>query len=157
MENKKLKLIGEIIKNEVDRNLKDFCDKIKEKLKLIEKKIKKRNYPIKKINIQEIINSNVLTLSIKNFFNSNQLCQIAEELNPLSELTHKRKITLITTVKQKSNLQIREINESHYRKICPVETVEGKNAGLIWSLSKEARINENGFIETPFYVRTTVI
>jgi DNA-directed RNA polymerase subunit beta len=51
------------------------------------------------------------------------------------------------------NLQIREINETHYKKVCPVETVEGKNAGLIWSLTKESRINKYGFIETPFYVR----
>lgn len=82
----------------------------------------------------------------------NQLSQIIEETNPLSEITHKRKISTISNLKQKSNLKIREINNTHYRKICPVETVEGKNAGLIWSLAKETRINENGFLETPFYV-----
>lgn len=73
-------------------------------------------------------------------------------MNPLSEITHKRKITSISSSKQKLNLQIREINETHYRKVCPVETVEGKNAGLIWSLTKEARVNKYGFIETSFYV-----
>lgn len=79
-----------------------------------------------------------------------------EETNSLSEITHKRKINLITneaSKNKKSNIKIREIHESHKGKICPIETVEGKNAGLIWSLAKEARINKYGFIETPFYLR----
>lgn len=115
-------------------------------------KIKKQKKIVSNINTKEIVNTRIISLNIKSFFSSNQLCQILEEINPLSEITHKRKVTSISGTKQRLNLKIREINDTHYKKICPVETVEGKNAGLIWSLTKEARINKNGFIETSFYM-----
>nr|YP_010700416.1 RNA polymerase subunit beta [Phacus arnoldii]WCH63545.1 RNA polymerase subunit beta [Phacus arnoldii] len=77
-----------------------------------------------------------------------------EDTNPLTEITHKRKISLTidkSSSQKSSNLEIREIHSSHKGKICPIETAEGKNAGLIWSLAKEARINKFGFLESPFY------
>ena len=77
-----------------------------------------------------------------------------EETNPMSEITHKRKIYSLTGSKKRdSNLVVREVTPTYFGKICPIETVEGKNAGLIWSLAKEARINKDGFIETPFFLR----
>lgn len=78
-----------------------------------------------------------------------------EETNPLTEVTHKRKISSFgigALDKKNANLEVREIHPSHYGRICPIETAEGKNAGLIWSLAKEAIINKKGFIETPFYL-----
>lgn len=146
--NKKIKLIGEIIENQVLLSLKEVTENTKERINKLFNNIKKQEI----INIKEIINTRIISLAIKDFFNSNQICQIIEEINPLSEITHKRKITSISNSKQRLNLQIREINDTHYRKICPIETVEGKNAGLIWSLAKEARINKYGFVETPFYM-----
>lgn len=83
------------------------------------------------------------------------MSQILEETNPLAEIAHKRKISCfgIGGIQRKSNnLNIREIHSSHYGKICPIETSEGKNAGLILTFSKETKINKFGFIESPFYL-----
>ena len=79
-----------------------------------------------------------------------------EETNPLTEITHKRKINFLKKKDSKintSNLEIREIHKSHKGKICPIETNEGKNAGLTWSLSKEAKINKKGIIKIPTIIR----
>lgn len=79
-----------------------------------------------------------------------------EEINPISELTHKRKITFKkgrTSAEKTSNLELREIHPSHFKKICPVETSEGKNAGLTWSLTKDSKINTLGFIQNPLFRR----
>lgn len=152
LKNKKIKPIGEILETQILLNLNELIKNIKEKLNRLNTKLNKNLRQVKNIDIRDIISTRILTLSIKNFFNSSQICQILEETNPLSEVTHKRKISLITNSKQRANLKIREINETHYRRVCPIETVEGKNAGLIWSLAKEARINKYGFIETPFYL-----
>lgn len=78
-----------------------------------------------------------------------------EEINPLSEITQKRKISSFgvgAIDKKKTNLNVREIHPSQFGRICPIETTEGKNAGLILSLAKNTRINLFGFLETPFYV-----
>lgn len=79
-----------------------------------------------------------------------------EETNPLAEVTHKRKISSFgigAIERKKANLNIREVNTSQYGKVCPIETTEGKNAGLILSLTKGTSINKYGFIESPFYLR----
>ena len=105
-------------------------------------------------NIKEIVNSSILTTKMKSFFTSSQMSQILEETNPLSETTHKRKISCFGiggTEKKSNNLNIREIHPSHYGKICPIETSEGKNAGLILTFAKETRVNKIGLIESPFY------
>lgn len=81
-----------------------------------------------------------------------------EETNPLSEITHKRKISSFgigAIDRKKANINIREINTSQYGKICPIETTEGKNAGLILSLSNDTNINKYGFIESPYYMWIT--
>lgn len=78
-----------------------------------------------------------------------------EETNPLAEITHKRKLSCFgigAIDRKKANLNIREIHPSHFGRICPIETAEGKNAGLILSLTKDIRLNKKGFLETPFYV-----
>lgn len=142
------------MKNQINTFLYEITKDIKEKIELIEEKmVKSKNY---KININEIINKNILTNTTKRFFTSNQLSQIMEETNPLAEITHKRKISSFgvgAIDKKKTNLNVREIHPSHFGRICPIETTEGKNAGLILSLSKDTIINKNGFIETPFYIR----
>lgn len=123
--------------------------------KNISEKIKKVKNTPKLINIHNLINKSYLTNSIKKFFTINQLSQLMEETNPLTEVTHKRKISSFgigALDKKNVNLEVREIHPSHYGRICPIETAEGKNAGLIWSLAKEAKVNKKGFIETPFYL-----
>lgn len=125
---------------------------IKEKIDFIEEKISKKKNAI---NIMEIINHYLFSNMIKKFFISNQLSQLMEETNPLSEITHKRKISSFgvgAIDRKKAKLKVREIHPSQYGKICPIETSEGKNAGLILSLAKDTRLDKYGFIETPFYM-----
>lgn len=151
LKNKRIRLIGEIINNEINRSMNELKKNIRKKLVKLETKIVKKK---EKISLMSIFNTKILIIPIKRFFNSNGLSQIAEETNPIAEITHKRKVTFLVTggqSKKTSNLEIREIHPSHYGKICPIETTEGKNAGLVWSLAKEARINKHGFIETPFF------
>jgi DNA-directed RNA polymerase subunit beta len=129
--------------------------KIIEKLDILEEKIKNKNNEQLNFDIKEIIPNIVLTNKMKNFFASNQMSQMLEETNPLAEITHKRKISCFGiggTERKTNNLNIREINPSHYGKICPIETSEGKNAGLILTFAKETKINEFGLIESPFYL-----
>ena len=103
-----------------------------------------------------MIDNNLITKELKNFFTGNQLSQITEEINPLSEITHKRKLSCFgigAIDRKKANLNIREIHTSHFGRVCPIETSEGKNAGLILSLAKDTDVDRQGFITTPFFKR----
>lgn len=95
-----------------------------------------------------------MSIQIKRFLTLSNFSQLLNNLNPLSELTHKRKITLISekiSNKKQTTLKLREINISQYGRICPIETTEGKNSGLILYLSKETNRNKLGFITTPLF------
>nr|YP_007517064.2 RNA polymerase beta subunit [Euglena viridis]AEY70834.2 RNA polymerase beta subunit [Euglena viridis] len=151
LKNKRIRTAGELMKNRTKLILNELVKNIKEKIEHTEEKIEKG---IKTTNINDIINHNLLTNALKKFFTSNQLSQIMEETNPLAEITHKRKISSFgvgAIDRKKANLNVREIHPSHYGRICPIETTEGKNAGLILSLAKDVQITKYGFIETPFY------
>ena len=140
------------MKNQIKLILNELLKNVKEKIEQTEEKIEKG---LKNTNINDIINHNILTNVLKKFFTSNQLSQIMEETNPLAEITHKRKISSFgvgAIDRKRANLNVREIHPSHYGRICPIETTEGKNAGLILSLAKDVQITKHGFIETPFYV-----
>lgn len=155
LKNKKVMRVGEHIQYLTKIVINDLKKTILNKLKVIEKEIEKEKKVTEKIYIN-IIEKNIINNNIKIFFNVNPLSQILDELNPLSEITQKRKLTL--TGKQglsqkNASIEMREINKSQFGKLCPIETSEGKNAGLILSLSKNSKINENGFIETPFFLR----
>lgn len=132
--------------------VRDLLENIKQKIETFEEK-KKKNTKIIKVN--KIINTHTVTNEIKRFFTSNQLSQLMDEINPLSEITHKRKVSAFgigAVDKKKANLNIREIHPSHFGRICPIETAEGKNAGLILSLAKNVYINKYGMIKSPFYL-----
>nr|ALP86057.1 RNA polymerase beta subunit [Phacus orbicularis] len=154
--NKSIKTIGEALQENLEMSINKLKNDINKKI-LKSTILGKKKIKLNKDKIKEFFNSQIITLSFKNFFNLNPLSQISEEINSIAETTQKRKIVLNKTNKNSSNktssLKIREIHYSHYGKICPVETSEGKNVGLIWSLAKEARINQLGFIETPFYLK----
>lgn len=95
-----------------------------------------------------------LTVGLKKFFTDNPLSQSMDDTNPLSELTHKRRLSSFGVgglKKENVKLDIREIHPSHFGRVCPIETSEGKNAGLVLSLAKDVRLNNFGFIESPFY------
>lgn len=127
--------------------LKELKNNIKKRLNKIEKK-----FSTIKINAEQIINLEIINFSIKKIFTNNPISQLLEETNPLTEITHKRKINFSKKKNSKinnSNLEIREIHPSHKGKICSIETTEGKNAGLTWSLAKETKINKLGLIKIP--------
>nr|YP_010700491.1 RNA polymerase subunit beta [Strombomonas costata]WCH63631.1 RNA polymerase subunit beta [Strombomonas costata] len=154
---KRIRCVGELLQNHLKTSIYEIGKDIKEKLKIVESKREKnrRNETNIYININEIINKYILTNLLKKFFTTNELSQLIEETNPLSEITHKRKISSFGTGaidKKKANLNVREIHPSQYGRICPIETTEGKNAGLILSFSRESRLNKQGFIETPFFM-----
>ncbi len=101
----------------------------------------------------QLINPRQLVAVLREFFNVSQLCQFMEQMNMLSELEHKRKITCMGPgglVRERAGLEVRDIHTSHYGRLCPIQTPEGQNIGLVLSLSLYARLNEFGFIETPY-------
>lgn len=151
---KRIKLVGELLNEQIDISATQIKLNLIDKLRLLNNKIL-QSKNINFLELQSFINYKFISLPFKRFFNSSELSQMLENTNNLTEITHKRKV-ISTISKQKNNktscLEIRELHKSHYGKICPIETVEGKNAGLIWSLAKEIKFNKYGFLETPYFV-----
>ena len=101
----------------------------------------------------DLINSKPVSAVIKEFFGSSQLSQFMDQTNPLSEVTHKRRLSALGPgglTRERAGFDVRDVHPTHYGRICPIETPEGPNIGLIASLSTYARVNEFGFIETPY-------
>jgi DNA-directed RNA polymerase subunit beta len=150
LKNKRIRTASELIKNQIKVISNNLIKITKQKIEKVEIKIEKKGAII----LNEIIAPEIITKELKNFFKQNQLSQIMEETNALSEITHKRKVSAFgigAIDRKKANLNVREIHPSHFGRLCPIETSEGKNAGLILSLAKDIRLNKYGFIETPFY------
>lgn len=162
MKNKRLIPVGESILNQIKINIFNLRDNVKEKLKNLEKnfsKSKTNNNKMEKETIK-IVNPYIMEILIKKFFTINKLSQLMEETNPLSEITHKRKISCfgkgaLSNKQVKSN--VREIHTTHFGRICPIETAEGKNTGLVLSLAINAKTNKHGFIENSFYMRFKLV
>lgn len=152
LKNKRIRGSGELLLNHISLGFNDIFKSIKSKLDFLYERFGE-NITSKEAN--ELIESRLFTNLLKKFFLNNQLSQILEDINPLSEVSHKRKICSFgvgAIDRNRASLKIREIHPSHFGRICPIETSEGKNAGLILSLAKDAIINDFGFIETPFYL-----
>ena len=101
----------------------------------------------------DIVNSKPVAAVIKEFFGSSKLSQFLDQTNPLSELTHKRRLSALgpgSLSRERAGFEVRDVHPTHYGRICPIETPEGPNIGLISSLSTYARVNEFGFIESPY-------
>ena len=101
----------------------------------------------------DLINAKPVTAVVKEFFGSSQLSQFMDQTNPLSEITHKRRLSALGPgglTRERAGFEVRDVHSTHYGRICPIETPEGPNIGLIVSLSTYARVNEFGFIETPY-------
>src|SRR5437660_4562185 len=102
---------------------------------------------------QKLINPKALSAVIRDFFGRSQLSQFMDQTNPLAELTHKRRLSALGPgglSRERAGLEVRYVHPSHYGSLCPIETPEGPNIGLIGSLSVYARVNPFGFIETPY-------
>lgn len=152
MKNKRIRSTGELLQNQLKTVTSEIIKNIKLRLEKIEEKLQTEKGNMK---INQVMNIYTLSRNIKKFFTSNQLSQLMEETNSLSEITHKRKINSFGTGgidRKKANLNVRRIHPSQYGRICPIETTEGKNAGLILSLAQDININKYGFIESPYYL-----
>ena len=102
---------------------------------------------------QDLINSKPAQASIREFFGSSQLSQFMDQTNPLSEITHKRRVSALGPgglTRERAGFEVRDVHPTHYGRICPIETPEGPNIGLINSLATHAKINKYGFIESPY-------
>jgi DNA-directed RNA polymerase subunit beta len=100
-----------------------------------------------------LINSKPISAAIREFFGSSQLSQFMDQTNPLSEITHKRRVSALGPgglTRERAGFEVRDVHPTHYGRVCPIETPEGPNIGLINSLALYARLNEYGFLETPY-------
>ena len=144
--NKRIRTVGELVKAQVEVGLARLARFIKEKMKLQEPKT---------VTVLDLVNSRAFSSAINDFFNRNQLSQFLDQTNPLSELTHKRRLSAIgeggIIERKRVGFEVRDVHYTHYGRICPIETPEGGNIGLITSLSVYARIDKMGFLKTPYY------
>ena len=102
---------------------------------------------------QDLINAKPLTISLKDFFATSQLSQFMDQTNPLSEITHKRRVSALGPgglTRERAGFEVRDVHYTHYGRLCPIETPEGPNIGLISSLAMFAEVNDHGFIESPY-------
>ena len=145
--NRRLRLIGELLQNQFRMGLAKLEKNVRDRMSTIaETKI---------ITPQNLINPRPLVSTLREFFASSQLSQFMDQINPLSELTNKRRISALGQggiSRDRAGFEVRDVHTSHYGRICPVETPEGQNIGLINSLATYARANKFGFIETPYLV-----
>ena len=143
--NRRVRSVGELLQNQVRVGLNRLERIIRERMTVGESD---------SLTPASLVNPKPLVAAIKEFFGSSQLSQFMDQTNPLAELTHKRRLSALGPgglTRERAGFAVRDIHPSHYGRICPVETPEGPNAGLIGSLATYARVNSYGFIETPYY------
>ena len=144
LKNRRVRSVGEIFRDPVRTGLYRIATVVRDRLSSPE---------IDRFSPQDLINSRPVTSAIKEFFNSNQLSQFMDQNNPLSEITHKRRISAIGPgglTRDRAGFEVRDVHPSHYGRVCPIESPEGQNIGLINSLAVYARTNSFGFLETPY-------
>ena len=146
--NRRVRAIGELLGNELHSGLIKMQKAIKDKLSTVAGSLAE-------ISPQDLINSKTITNTILEFFASGQLSQFMDQTNPLSEITHKRRLSALGEgglVKERAGFEVRDVHPSHYGRICPIETPEGQNIGLINTLAIYSKVNSLGFIEAPYKV-----
>jgi DNA-directed RNA polymerase subunit beta len=142
--NRRVRTVGELIENQYRMGLVRMERAIRERMSLQE---------VETLMPHDLINPKPITAAIKEFFGTSQLSQFMDQTNPLSEVTHKRRLSALGPgglSRERAGFEVRDVHPTHYGRICPVETPEGPNIGLIVSLAAYARVNEFGFIETPY-------
>ena len=143
--NRRVRSVGELLQNQVRVGLNRLERIIRERMTVSDSD---------SLTPASLVNPKPLVAAIKEFFGSSQLSQFMDQTNPLAELTHKRRLSALGPgglTRERAGFAVRDIHPSHYGRICPIETPEGPNAGLIGSLATHGRVNEFGFIETPFH------
>ncbi len=142
--NRRIRSVGELLENQFRIGLVRMERAIKEKMMITE---------LDEVMPHDIINAKPVMAAVKEFFGSSQLSQFMDQTNPLSEITHKRRLSALGPgglTRERVGFEVRDVHPTHYGRICPIETPEGPNIGLITSLASYARINEYGFIEVPY-------
>ena len=142
--NRRVRVVGELLENQYRIGLVRMERAIKERMSLQE---------IETLMPHDLINSKPVSAVVKEFFGSSQLSQFMDQTNPLSSVTHKRRLSALGPgglTRERAGFEVRDVHPTHYGRICPIETPEGPNIGLIASLSTFARVNDMGFIETPY-------
>ena len=144
--NRRLRLIGELLKNQFRIGFSKLRKNIEDRMSTIEPE---------KATPQNLINIKPLTSSLKEFFGSSQLSQFMDQINPLAEITQKRRISALGTggiARDRAGVEVRDVHNSHYGRMCPIETPEGPSIGLITSLATYAKVDQYGFIQSPYFV-----
>ena len=144
--NRRVRAVGELVENQFRIGLVRMERAIKERMSLQD---------IETLMPQELVNYKPASAVIKEFFGSSQLSQFMDQTNPLSEIAHKRRLSALGPgglTRERAGFEVRDVHPTHYGRVCPIETPEGPNIGLIAALSTYARVNEFGFIETPYRV-----
>ena len=144
--NRRIRAIGELLANELHAGLIKMQKAIRDKMTTL-------SGTLEDIMPHDLVNSKMITSTITEFFTSGQLSQFMDQTNPLSEVTHKRRLSALGEgglVKERAGFEVRDVHPTHYGRICPVETPEGQNIGLINTLSTFSKVNDLGFIEAPY-------
>ncbi len=142
--NRRIRSVGELLANQFSVGLSRMARIIRERMSLQD---------ADQITPYDLINARTISAVIKTFFGSSQLSQFMDQTNPLAELTHKRRLSALGPgglTRERAGFEVRDVHYTHYGRICPIETPEGPNIGLISSLATFARVNEYGFLETPY-------
>ena len=146
--NRRVRSVGELLQNQFRVGLLRLERVVRERMTVQD---------IETVTPQALINIRPVVAAIKEFFGSSQLSQFMDQTNSLAELTHKRRLSALGPgglSRERAGFEVRDVHHSHYGRICPIETPEGPNIGLIGSLATYARVNRFGFIETPYRVVT---
>ncbi|MEZ4650150.1 MAG: DNA-directed RNA polymerase subunit beta [Candidatus Eisenbacteria bacterium] len=142
--NRRVRSVGELLANQFNTGLARMARIIRERMSLQEPET---------VTIYDFINARTISAVIQSFFGSSQLSQFMDQTNPLAELTHKRRLSALGPgglTRDRAGFEVRDVHYTHYGRMCPIETPEGPNIGLISSLSTHARVNDLGFLETPY-------
>jgi len=145
--NRRIRAIGELLANKLHEGLVRMQKAIRDKMGTITN--------IAELMPMDLINTKLISTTILDFFATGALSQFMDQTNPLSEVTHKRRLSALGEggiVKERASFEVRDVHPTHYGRICPIETPEGQNIGLINTLSTYAKVNEHGFIESPYKV-----
>src|SRR6476659_904240 len=143
--NRRVRAVGELMENQYRIGLVRMERAIKERMSMSQE--------IETLMPHDLINAKPVSAVVKEYFGSSQLSQFMDQTNPLSEVTHKRRLSALGPgglTRERAGFEVRDVHTTHYGRICPIETPEGPNIGLIASLSTFARVNEYGFVETPY-------
>ncbi len=145
--NRRVRSVGELIANQFSVGLSRMARLIKERMSI--------NNDPERITLDDLVNARTVSAVIQAFFGSSQLSQFMDQTNPLAELTHKRRLSALGPgglTRERAGFEVRDVHYSQYGRMCPIETPEGPNIGLITSLSCYARVNDLGFVETPYRI-----